>query len=217
MIKEACQLLLLDYNKFLKKRFFVLLIGIVSTIIMYFFINELYVCMFFVLAYLYNYFDKQNILSRADKYKFQKQCEFVNFTAYLIIFLENRFNVYHALKVCIPYLDKCLQNDIEMFINQIDDDKTIKPFVTLAEKIGTPLVMQIMIMIYQMNISGYDAKYLTKFPYLIEKAHDLLIKEKINKKRNEVEIFSMIPIVGLMIIVFVMVFSIIGMVGGTVV
>lgn len=217
-MKEACKLLLLlDYNKLIKKWHFILIIGAVGTFIMYFFIRESYVCIFFMLAYIYEHIDRQNILSMANKYRLQKQQEFVNFASYLIIFLENKYNVYYAVKVCIPYLDKCLQSDIEEFLNQIDEDKTIMPYVSLAEKIGTSLVMQMMIMLYQMNVSGYDAKYLTKFPYLIEKAQDLLVKEKINKKRSEVGIYSMVPIIGLMVVVFVMVFSIIGMVGGGVV
>ena len=74
-----------------------------------------------------------------------------------------------------------------------------------------------MVMLYQINTNGYDAKYFHKFPYLIDKAHDLLTKEKIQQKKSEMGIYAMIPIISLLIIVFIMVFQIIGMVGGVVV
>ena len=91
------------------------------------------------------------------------------------------------------------------------------PYVKVAENIGTSLIMQMMVMLYQINVSGYDVKYLHKFPYLIDKAYDLLTQEKIQQKKSEMGIYAMIPIISLLIVVFIMVFQIIGMVGGVVV
>ena len=45
----------------------------------------------------------------------------------------------------------------------------------------------------------------------------MLTKEKIQYKKNEMGIYAMIPIISLLIMVFIMVFQIIGMVGGVVV
>ena len=45
----------------------------------------------------------------------------------------------------------------------------------------------------------------------------MLTTEKIQYKKNEMGIYAMIPIISLLIMVFIMVFQIIGMVGGVVV
>ena len=213
-MKEACKVLELDYNKLKKKWNFILLIGVIGTLFLYLILKEMFVIIFFILMFLYQQSDQQNILKEARKLKLQKQQEFVNFISYITVFLENKFNVYQSLKICIPYLDKCLQKDVTNFVSSIDNDKTITPYVNVAESVGTSLIMQMMVMLYQINTSGYDAKYLHKFPYLIDKAYDLLTKEKIQSKKSEMGIYAMVPIISLLIIVFIMVFSIIGLVGG---
>lgn len=216
-MKEACKLLDYNYDKLRKKWNTILILGFLGTIFLYVILHEIFVIIFFFLMYLYVQNDQQYIRNYARKLKLQKQQEFVNFVAYITIFLENKFNVYQSLKICIPYLDKSLQKDIETFVQQIDVDKTIIPYINIAENIGTSLIMQMMVMLYQININGFDAKYLHKFPYLIDKAYDLLTKEKIQHKKNEMGIYAMVPIISLLIMVFIMVFQIIGMVGGVVV
>lgn len=216
-MRKKCDLLGLDYDKLRKKWKFILIIGLVGTIFFYIILHEIFVVIFFFIMYFYVQSDKQNIITQARKIQLLKQQEFVNFVSYITIFLENKFNVYQATKICTPYLDKYLQKDVTKFIEEIDNDKTIFPYINIAEKIGTSLIMQMMVMLYQINVSGYDAKYLHKFPYLIDKAYDRLTKEKIQYKKNEMGLYAMVPIVSLLIMVFIMVFQIIGMVGGVVV
>ena len=216
-MRKMCESLDLNYDKLRKKWNFLLIVGLVGVIGLYIILQEIFVVIFFFIMYFYVQSDKQSIITQARKLKLLKQQEFVNFVSYITIFLENKFNVYQTLKICIPYLDNCMQKDVEKFVDEIDNDKTIFPYVNIAEKIGTSLIMQMMVMLYQININGYDAKYLHKFPYLIDKAYDMLTKEKIQYKKNEMGIYAMIPIISLLIMVFIMVFQIIGMVGGVVV
>ena len=146
-MREMCESLDLNYDKLRKKWNFLLIVGLVGVIGLYIILQEIFVVIFFFIMYFYVQSDKQSIITQARKLKLLKQQEFVNFVSYITIFLENKFNVYQSLKICIPYLDNCMQKDVEKFVDEIDNDKTIFPYVNIAEKIGTSLIMQMMVML----------------------------------------------------------------------
>lgn len=216
-MKEVCKILGIDYGKINKKWKKLYLISLLVFSIVYITISLKLSVIIFLLIYLYIQMDKQSYRVKAQKIKNIKYHEFINFISYITVFLENKFNVYQSLNICLPYINKYLQSDIELFIHEIDNDKSIVPYMNMGQKIDSPQINQIMMLLYQIDKSGSDPKYLNKFPYLLEKAYEINIKEKIMKKRNEMGIFSLIPLLSLLIIIFYMVFSIIGMVGGNIV
>lgn len=216
-MKESVNILGLDWNKIKKRWKRIYLLSLIIFIFCCFAFPLKFSVFIFVLMLLYVEIEKKSYSSKVQKIKNIKQLEFINFISYITVFLENKFNVYQSLNICLPYINKYLRDDIELFIKEIDNDKSIIPYMNLAQKIETSQINQIMMLLYQIDKNGYDSKYLSKFPYLLDKANEINMKEKIMKKRNELGIFSLIPLLSLLIIIFYMVFSIIGMVGGNIV
>ncbi len=148
--------------------------------------------------------------------KREKEYEFANLLSYLLVFLENNFNVYQSLQISMGYCKEILANDIEKLLNDIDIDKSILPYQTFAKGFESNIVYQVIMMIYQLDINGYDSKYLNNFPSLITSLKQARIENLINARKMNMSFMTILPIVALILVVFSLVFYIMSSLGGNI-
>ena len=148
------------------------------------------------------------------KEKEDKEYEFANLVSYLLIFLENNFNVYQALLLTTSYCNDSLSSDIEKLIEEIDYDKSIVPYQNFAQKFETNIIYQLVMMIYQLDINGYDVKYLHNFPLLIENIRQAKIENMIAIRKTNMSYLTVLPIISLLVVVFTLSLLILTMMGG---
>jgi len=170
----------------------------------------LVVFLYLIIIILKNSDNKKRIL----KLKEEREYEFANMLSYLLVFLENNFNVYQSLQMTMNFTKDILIKDIEELIEQIDLDKSITPYQHFADKFDSNIVYQVVMMIYQLDVNGYDAKYLASFPNLITDLRQTRIENMINARKTNMSFMTVVPIIALLSVVFVFIFYILKLVGG---
>lgn len=188
---------------------------IVLSIIVYFVFHDLKYSIILLLLYLgFIYYMNNKKQKEIKKEKEDKEYEFANLVSYLLIFLENNFNVYQALLLTTSYCNDSLSSDIEKLIEEIDYDKSIVPYQNFAQKFETNIIYQLVMMIYQLDINGYDVKYLHNFPLLIENIRQAKIENMIAIRKTNMSYLTVLPIISLLVAVFTLSLLILTMMGG---
>lgn len=160
-------------------------------------------------------FIKSNEEDKKNKKEVEmKEYEFANMLSYLLVFLENNFNVYQSLEMTLSFIKEILVKDVEELINDIDVDKSIEPYQKFASKFKSNIVYQVVMMIYQLDINGYDAKYLNNFPSLISSLKEARVQNMISTRKMNMSFMTIVPIISLMMVVLVLIFYILMSVGG---
>lgn len=160
-------------------------------------------------------FIKSNEEDKKNKKEVEmKEYEFANMLSYLLVFLENNFNVYQSLEMTLSFIKEVLVKDVEELINDIDVDKSIEPYQKFASKFKSNIVYQVVMMIYQLDINGYDAKYLNNFPSLISSLKEARVQNMISTRKMNMSFMTIVPIISLMMVVLVLIFYILMSVGG---
>ena len=114
----------------------------------------------------------------------------------------------------ISFIKEILVKDVEELINDIDVDKSIEPYQKFASKFKSNIVYQVVMMIYQLDINGYDAKYLNNFPSLISSLKEARVQNMISTRKMNMSFMTIVPIISLMMVILVLIFYILMSVGG---
>ena len=191
---------------------------IVLSVIIYFISKDIKNSIIIVfIYYAYIYYKNNKELKSIKKEKQDKEYEFANLVSYLLIFLENNFNVYQSLMLTMSYCNESLAKDIETLIEEIDYDKSITPYQNFAKKFETNIIYQLVMMIYQLDINGYDVKYLHNFPLLIENIRQAKIDNMIAIRKSNMSYLTVLPIIALLIVIFSLSLFILSTIGGSIV
>ena len=167
-----------------KNTFTNIVVLLIAVFLSYYLNNLIYGLVIYSLYTLYLFY-----LSHLDKKKKEnlikeKEYEFANLLSYLLVFLENKFNVYQSLQLASGYCKKIISDDIEKLLLDIDLDKSIMPYQSFAKNFKSNVIYQVIMMIYQLDANGYDAKYLNNFPTLImslKQIHKAMLLAKCKK------------------------------------
>ena len=100
-------------------KLFSLIIIVISVIVYFIFKDIKYSIILLLLYYLYLYYLNNKKRKEIQKEKQDKEYEFANLVSYLLIFLENNFNVYQSLLLTMSYCKESLAKDIETLIEEI--------------------------------------------------------------------------------------------------
>ncbi len=132
---------------------------------------------------------------------------------YYEIFIDNGFNVYQSFNHLLPVASCWMKDKIEDFLKQIDEDKSIKPFIEFSNNFTLNAARNIMISIYQMVDSGTSSEQLLHFNYVfreVNQNHIIEMKERKDKALSNLTIF---PMIGSALIILILCFSVIFVMG----
>ncbi len=126
----------------------------------------------------------------------QAKQDFVSLFTFFKIYLHNGYSVYTALKEIQSFADKQLAMFLSELIHDIDEDKSITPFIRFGRKFNDLVIEEMMISIYQMIDDGSNPSYLSQFDLIFGKISDLTYQKELNKKRNGLASMSTFPLLG---------------------
>lgn len=165
----------------------------------------------FMLIFSYFYFSRYK--SMENKQKQDDLIEFVNLFTFFRIYLKNGFGVYTSLKEISSFANQSLKEKLEKLIQEIDDDKTIAPFVNFAHHFEELIVEEMMISIYQMIDDGENSDYLVQFELIFDKFSDLLYEKYLRAKNSKLATLSNAPLIGASFLVIVLTIGVISILG----
>ena len=139
--------------------------------------------------------------------------EFVTIISYFQIFISNNCNVYQSFQNILTYSSEWMQERIQLFLLNIDNDKTVKPFVDFAKNFQTPMAHNIMLSIYQMIDEGENGQHMMQFSIIFDQLSRSQHKARIDKKEKSLGGLSSFPLVGAGLITLLITFGIITIMG----
>ncbi len=205
----------LNYKKEITK--IALIIIIANCLIAFFaiyFKNIKLIIFIFLAPFLILYIFNINYDKRILNYKQSLENEFVTTLNYIQTYLSNGYNVYQSIN---EILEICNDNLNKLFISllsDIDEDKSVTPFIIFANNFGSSLIQQVMISLYLMVENGTDITYISRFMPLfsqLKKDNEQKIIKDINSRYDSL---NLLPVVGAAIITIIIIIGIVSIIGG---
>ena len=106
-----------------------------------------------------------------------------------------------------------MEEQIQSLITQIDNDKSVKPFINFANKFTNKIANNVMLSIYQMVDEGENNIHLLHFQSLFEELKRNQQKDLIDGKDRSMSSLSSLPLIGAGAITVLLTFGIIFLMG----
>lgn len=166
-----------------------------------------------MLLLLGNYFLISTYYSRKRMILADRESEFVTIIGYFQFFIANGYNVYQSLQSLVAYSSPWMEEQIQTLILEIDNDKSVKPFVNFANKFSNKVTNNVMLSIYQMVDEGENSIHMLQFNALFQQLSKSHQKELIDSKERSLGSLSSLPLIGAGAITVLLTFGIISMMG----
>ena len=147
-----------------------------------------------LLVFTYFYFSRYEMMLR--KIAFQDEEEFVSLFTFFQVYLNDGFNVYNALQSIIPYASDSVRVHLEKLVNDIENDKTVTPYIEFADHFNDIQINQVMLSVYQMVDQGTNEVYLRQFRQIYGRLSDQKHELGKQKKIERVSSLSALPLIG---------------------
>lgn len=139
--------------------------------------------------------------------------EFVTLFSYFRIYIHNGYNVYTALKEIAYFANQELKEMLDKLIEDIDEDKSVQPFIKFSRNFDDVVIEEMMISVYQIIDDGEKNNYLNQFELIFDKFSDLLAQKNLRKKDSSLGTLSSAPLVGSCFLIVMITIGIIGVLG----
>ena len=160
-----------------------------------------------------NYILFNTYLSKKKEILMERESEFISIIGYFQFFISNGFNVYQSFQSLIPYSSIWMEEQIQSLITQIDNDKSVKPFINFANKFTNKIANNVMLSIYQMVDEGENNIHLLHFQSLFEELKRNQQKDLFDGKDRSMSSLSSLPLIGAGAITVLLTFGIIFLMG----
>ena len=213
-IKSTIDFIGLSYKKEMTKILIINLLLIVVGVVSYFLMKDFIVPMIvLVLTALLDFF----LLTRYDDKKKtilkNRENELIAIISYFEVYIQNNNNVYQSFLQLIPYCSDWMKEKIEDLLKQIDEDKTVQPFIDFANNFQSLSTHSLMLSIYQMVDQGENSEQLLQFNVIFDELAKNRNKEIINNKEKSLANMSTFPLVGAGLITITLTISILSILG----
>lgn len=189
----------------------IIFLGIIASLLL---VKELFISvslslliLFFNLVIYYRYSNQKRLILESHEE------EFITVISYFQIFVNNHFNVYQCFQMIVPYASEWMNEKISQFLYEIDNDKSIKPFVTFASHFKASIAHNVMLSIYQMIDEGESSNHMMQFTILFEQLSRAHHKNIIDKKEKSMSSLATFPLFGAGAITLLLTFGVISIMG----
>ena len=160
-----------------------------------------------------NYFLLTSYSNQKKEILNNRESEFITIIGYFQFFISNSYNVYQAFQSLIAYSSPWMEEQIHCLILEIDNDKSVKPFVNFASKFKNRVANNVMISIYQMVDEGENSNNMLQFNVIFEQLSRNKQRQLVDKKESSLSSLSTFPLVGAGAITVLLTFGIITVMG----
>lgn len=162
--------------------------------------------------YTYFFFSRySNALKRLYEARMD---EFIILFTFLGIYINDGFNVFRSLESIKPFASEGFRPLLETLLAEIEEDKTVTPFVHFASNFKEISVKEVMVSVYQMVDEGQGGPYIAQFQHIFRKLSDE--KHQINKQKriDSLGKMSILPLLGSGVTMFMITLSLAEVMGG---
>lgn len=182
-----------------KKEFTILIVGnlisllgiIISVILLK---STSYIGVFIGISIIFSALFLNRYDSKFDVINQKNLEDFTNLFSYFRIYICNGFSVYSALKEIKTFANPSLRELLEKLIREIDEDKSVQPFVKFAKNFNDVIVEEMMISIYQIIDDGEQSDYLRQFEMIFDKFSEINSQKNLKNKDSKLSTLTGLPL-----------------------
>ena len=213
-LKETIEFVGLSYKKELTIVLIVNIVFLVGAILIYIFLKNIIYSVFVLVAIVVlDYFMFSRYNDKKKKILKNRENELVSIISYFDVYIRNNKNVYQSFNQLIPYCSNWMKEKVEDLLKEIDEDKSVQPYVNFANNFQNLSMHSLMISIYQMVDQGESAEQLTHFNVIFEEISRVRQQEMINQKDKALSGMSTFPLIGAGMITIALTISILTILG----
>ncbi len=214
-LRNKIESLNLDFSKEMIKLALLNLVLIIALVVVTIFkFNVITLSLLAGALVIFNYY----FLTRYSKIEKEKKVKldesFIEVFSFLRIYLSNKETVYHSLNEVKAFADEEMNSKLELLISQIDEDKSIKPYIDFAASFSDKVIEEVMIALYEITNSGSSDIYLNQFNKIFEELKTRIENEKSYKRVKFFENLNIFSVVGSGMIMIILSFCVISLLGG---
>lgn len=142
-----------------------------------------------------------------------RENELVSIISYFEVYIHNNNNVYQSFAQLVPYCSEWMKDKIEQLLKEIDEDKTVQPFINFAKNFQLLSVHSLMLSIYQMIDQGENSEQLMQFNFIFDELSKNRNKEMIEQQDKGLSNMSTFPLIGAALITITLTISILSIIG----
>lgn len=168
--------------------------------------------LFILIFFAYFYFTRYS--SAIKKLYEDRMEEFIRLFTFLGIYINDGLNVFHALESIQQFATPSFLPLLKQLVAEIEEDKSVTPFVNFASNFTDISVKEVMISVYQMVDQGEGGKFIAQFQHLFGRLSDekhAMLKQKRIDSLNKL---SIMPLLGSGVTMFMITFSLVDIMGG---
>jgi len=168
-LKDTIEFVGLSYKKEILKIVLLTLVLLLGAALIFFFLkNIMYAIMLLVALVVVDYMlisrfnDKKKMLIKA------RENELITIITYFEVYIRNKNNVYQSFNLLLPYCSSWMKDKIETLLKEIDNDKSVQPFVNFANNFEQLSSHSLLLSIYQMVDQGESSTQLVQFDVIFD-------------------------------------------------
>ncbi len=140
--------------------------------------------------------------------------EFVELFTYFGVYITDGLTVYNSLEKIKGFASEDMKERLETLLRDIDEDKSVSPFVTFASGFEDVAVKEVLLSVYQMVDEGVGGVYIRQFQRLFGKLSDNRHEMEKQKRLGTLDTLSFLPLAGAGIAMLSLTVSIVEIMGG---
>jgi hypothetical protein len=134
--------------------------------------------------------------------------------SYFQVFIGNHIPVYSAFTNLLSYSSAWMKEKIKLLLSEIDNDKSVQPFINFSKNFQNLIFESLLISLYQMVDEGENIQKNNEFVFLFNELSQSNMRRKQEKKKRSLDILSSFPLFGSGIITVTLTISIVSSIGG---
>lgn len=175
--------------------------------------NLLILIYFFGILLVFNFFYLTRYQRIINKNNANLINDFINTFSYFRIYISNNMNAYNAFKEVSKYSSPFIKTKLLVLLDEIDEDKSLKPYMNFAKNFNNKKVEEVMIAIYEMVNEGNSENYLNQFTSVFTSFKARVEKTNQEKRFSKFNLINAMSMGGMMLIMILIMLSIVNMVG----
>ena len=213
-LKDTIEFVGLSYKKELTIALVINIVFFVGAVLFFLFLkNIIYAAFILVAIAVLDYFMFSRYNDKKKTILKNRENELVSIISYFDVYIRNNKNVYQSFNQLIPYCSNWMKEKVEDLLKEIDEDKSVQPYVNFANNFQNLSMHSLMISIYQMVDQGESAEQLTHFNVIFEEISRVRQQEMINQKDKALSGMSTFPLIGAGMITIALTISILTILG----
>ena len=213
-LKQTIEFVGLSYKKEILKIALINVALLLGAVLVYFLLDNLiYAIMIFIGLCLLDFFLLTRYNDKKQAILKNRENELVAIISYFEVYIQNNNNVYQSFAQLVPYCSDWMKEKIETMLAEIDNDKTVQPFINFAKNFQQLSSHSLMLSIYQMIDQGENSEQLLQFNVIFDELSKNRNKELVSNQDRALSNMSTFPLIGAGLITITLTISILTILG----